>query len=266
MKSITKIQLASDLHLNQLMRTHPKERLVRQDVDADVLVLAGDIHGGAMAVDAFSNWNKPIVMIAGNHEGYGLDWDDTRKSLAMRCKDSNIHFLDNSSVVIGGVRFLGTTLWSDFMVDGFTQEQGMKRLEHGIMDYTLIRLKRNLFTTKVALQEHLECRNWLEKALDEKFDGPTVVVTHHGPHPKSIHPRWKPSGINGGFVSDLTPLLKKAKLWLHGHVHDSFDYTVEGCRVVTNPHGYIRNHQKVSTAAEFEVENKHFNSGLVLKI
>lgn len=261
-----KIQLASDLHLNRLMRTHPKERLVRSNVKADVLVLAGDIHAGDMAVDAFANWNKPIVMVAGNHEGYGRDWDETRKSLSKRCEGTHIHFLDNSSVVIDGVRFLGTTLWSDFLVDGYTQQEGMERLERGVMDYKLIRLNNNRFTTEVALKEHLECRKWLEKALDEKFDGPTVVVTHHGPHPKSIHPRWLSSGINGGFVSDLTPLLKKAKLWLHGHVHDSFDYTVEGCRVVTNPHGYIRNHHEVISPKQFEVENKRFKADLILNI
>ena len=37
--------------------------------------------------------------------------------------------------------------------------------------------------------------------------GPTVVVTHHAPHPLSIHARFAGNPVNAGFVSDLAPLL-----------------------------------------------------------
>jgi len=51
-----------------------------------------------------------------------------------------------------------------------------------------------------------------------------VVITHHGVHPDSVHPRFAGSSLNPAFISDLTPLVAKADLWIHGHVHDSFDY------------------------------------------
>ena len=65
--------------------------------------------------------------------------------------------------------------------------------------------------------------------------------------------------INAGFVSDLTPLLEKADLWLHGHVHDSLDYQVDRCRVVANPTGYVKNLSSARTPDEFEYENPRFN-------
>ena len=30
----------------------------------------------------------------------------------------------------------------------------------------------------------------------------------------------------------------RAPLWIHGHTHTAFDYTVRGTRVVCNPRGY----------------------------
>src|SRR5690606_38305588 len=72
------------------------------------------------------------------------------------------------------------------------------------------------------------------------FDGRTVVVTHHGPHPGSVHTRYENAAVNGAFVSDLSSLIKAGRpdLWVHGHVHDTFDYRVGSTRVVANPKGY----------------------------
>jgi hypothetical protein len=30
------------------------------------------------------------------------------------------------------------------------------------------------------------------------------------------------------------------QLWIHGHTHDSFDYLLNGTRIVCNPRGYAR--------------------------
>jgi hypothetical protein len=57
---------------------------------------------------------------------------------------------------------------------------------------------------------------------------------------RSIHPRFEGSPVNACFVSHADHLLGggRAALWIHGHTHDSFDYTVHGTRVVCNPRGY----------------------------
>ncbi len=115
-----------------------------------------------------------------------------------------------------------------------------------------------------TLNDHLASRAWLADELERPFDGLTVVITHHAPHVLSIHPRHAGSALNAGFASDLTRLLHKADLWLHGHVHDSFDYRIGKCRVVANPAGYCLNRKSVSEASEVELENQLFHPDLVL--
>jgi len=118
-----------------------------------------------------------------------------------------------------------------------------------------------------TLEDHEQSRRWLENELAKPYAGKTVIVTHHGPHPLSIHPRYVGDRVNAGFVSDLTPLVQKADMWLHGHVHDSFDYSDVGrCRVVANPAGYARNLGSGSDPSEFDFENQAFNKGLVLEL
>src|SRR5581483_10369997 len=81
-------------------------------------------------------------------------------------------------------------------------------------------------------------RAWLERKLYEPFGGRTVVITHFAPHPKSIAPAYTGHPANPGFVLDLSPLMGRAALWIHGHTHTAFDYEVKGTRVVCNPRGY----------------------------
>jgi predicted phosphodiesterase len=76
-----KIQLASDLHFEFLERRFPGERIISPEPDAELLVLAGDIHNDAMAVGMFENWPVPIVYLAGNHEYYGQQLEKVRADL-----------------------------------------------------------------------------------------------------------------------------------------------------------------------------------------
>ena len=46
--------------------------------------------------------------------------------------------------------------------------------------------------------------------------------------------------MSAAFASDLDRLMGKAALWIHGHTHDSFDYVLNGTRVVCNPRGYCK--------------------------
>ena len=127
----------------------------------------------------------------------------------------------------------------------------MDDAERQLNDHRLIRTQDGLFTASMALVEHQHSRRWLERELGKPFGGKTVLITHHGPHPLSVHPRYAGDPANAAFVTDLSALLSDAKLWLHGHVHDSFDYMVGGCRVMTNPLGYAHNRRQATKAKEF---------------
>jgi hypothetical protein len=60
-------------------------------------------------------------------------------------------------------------------------------------------------------------------------------------------------------VSDAERLMgvERVVLWIHGHTHDSFDYTVGGTRVLCNPRGYAKNGVN---------ENAAFEAGLVVQV
>ena len=73
-----RVQLASDLHLELLEREFPRERLIAPATDAEVLVLAGDIHNGTRAIERCSDWPVPVLYLAGNHEFYDRRWEVPR--------------------------------------------------------------------------------------------------------------------------------------------------------------------------------------------
>ena len=233
-----KIRVLSDLHLEFQHWAPPK-------VNADVVVLAGDIHVGIEGVE----WARrhfplsPVVYVPGNHEFYGEHMQNLRGDLLRAGRDSGVDVLDGHDLVIGGVRFLGATLWTDFALHGAdlsSIDRAMGDADCGMNDFRLIRYGgRGRFLAKDARSIHLAQVRWLRIKLAERFLGPTIVVTHHLPHRHSIHPRYEGSDLNPSFASDLSDLMgPSAFLWIHGHTHESFDYVVNGTRVVCNPRGY----------------------------
>ena len=252
-----KIQLASDLHLEFLQSKWDEERLISPHPDADVLVLAGDIASDTDVHYHFADWPVPVIYVLGNHELYGQEYGDVYANVAKITRDSVIHFLEKQTVEIGGIRFLGCTLWTDYLLKGSNQPQHvlMSVADRSLNDHRLIRKGEVPFSPKMALVEHQRSVDWLRWELEKPFAGKTVVVTHHGPHPNSVHPRYQSDELSAAFVSDLSDLLPYADLWMHGHVHDSFDYQVGRCRVVANPAGYVLNRRAAAGREDFIFEN-----------
>lgn len=267
LRQTMKIQVASDLHLEFLQRIFPGERLIAPANDADVLVLAGDIANGLQAIELFADWPVPVLYVAGNHEFYSQSFEQTRIDLRKAAEGTSVRFLDNDIADFGGVRFLGCTLWTDYRLHcNRTQRQLMENAELRINDHNIIRTQEGRFTAAQALEQHEQSRKWLERALAEPYDGKTVVISHHGPHPLSVHPRYIGDITNAAFVSQLDELLSEADLWLHGHVHDTFDYIVEGCRVVANPLGYARNRYEARNPGGLRFENPLFQWAFVVDL
>lgn len=258
------IQIASDLHLEFLDERFPGYRVV-EPAEADVLVIAGDIHRHTCAVAAFADWPTPVVYVHGNHEAYHASYPDLVDDMRAAAW-GKLHYLEGDEYILQGVRFLGCCLWTDYLLGPAPRPEAMAEAERILIDHRLIRAGERLFTPADALEQHLRSRAWLEQKLSDDFAGPTVVVTHHGPHPQSVHSRYEGSVLNAAFVSDLTPLMGKADLWIHGHVHDSFDYTVNGTRVVANPRGYALNRRAVESPAELEWENPRFDARMVVTV
>lgn len=236
-----KLHILSDLHMSVQAMERPRS-------DADVVILAGDIHRPADAVEWAKGFDRPVVYIPGNHEFYGGTMPAILGELRRLCAGSNVHLLDNEAVVLGGARFLGSTLWTDFRIagEGEAQAHAMAESQKFNRDFTRISVaeasgERPLTPRDSAALFEANAR-WLDAALGQAFDGPTVVVTHHAPSAKSVPERFAGSPLNTNFVSDAEWLLRgrRARLWIHGHLHDSFDYEVDGTRVLCNPRGYAR--------------------------
>ena len=255
-----KIQIASDLHLEHLARSFPGETLIRPAHQADVLVLAGDVAQAANAIALFGTWPVPVLYVLGNHEAYGECMESVREELTAASRSTSVRVLEREVADFGGVRFLGCTLWTDYRLrSNRTQRQLMEHAQLRINDHRLIRTRSGeLFSPEHALRDHEISRAWLERELSQDYDGKTVVVTHHAPHPLSVHPRYAGDPINAAFASDLTELLHKADVWLHGHVHDSFDYRLARCRVVANPRGYALNLASAPDVGSLQFENTAF--------
>lgn len=273
-----KIALYSDLHL-ETMRKYPALAVVpTPPEEADLLILAGDIHQGTQGLAALAELRqKNHIYVAGNHEYYHHDIDILDRQLAELAEQTGLNYLQRSSVVIDGVRFLGCTLWTDYNIQPGWRFGAELVAKAFLPDYKLIRYRGKQFSPSMGIDLHHQNVDWLQSSLNAPFDGKTVVVTHHAPHPQSIHPRFNLSPINAAFVSDLEHLMGKADVWVHGHMHDSFDYTVhqqgQSTRVLVNPRGYVRKKGKARkmqkgdaqiTAQAFE--NPFFNPYLVFEV
>ena len=251
MNQRTSLHVLSDLHL-ELMAP---DEFVPPSTTADIVVLAGDIHTGtrglAWAREQFPH--QEVVYVAGNHEYYGEVWSSLLPRLRRQAKALGIHFLENNVVELCGARILGATLWTDFDFFGpDLRTLAMSEAKRCMNDFHVITVRRlraadaihgmerNVpLTPEDTLRWHGKTRQWLTAALAEPFAGPTVVVTHHMPHEKSVHPRYARNIVTAAFGSDLSALMGSAALWIHGHTHDSMDYEVDGTRVLCNPRGYL---------------------------
>jgi Icc-related predicted phosphoesterase len=264
-----RIQLASDLHIEHLENLFPGTPTISPAHGADLLVLAGDIGRGVQALNMFRDWPVPVLYVAGNHEAYGAVWADTIDALREAARDTSVQFLEREVAEHGGVRFLGCTLWTDYRLNtNRTQRQLMEHAELRIADHYQIRVsEEKYFSAADALREHETSRDWLSQELAKPHDGKTVVVTHHGPHPLSVHWRYAGDPTNAAFASNLTEFLQQGPaLWLHGHVHDSFDYDVSGCRVIANPRGYARNVSSAPNVDSLRFENGSYRGNLVVNL
>jgi predicted phosphodiesterase len=269
------IQLLSDLHLE----SHP-HFAAQPLAGADVLVLAGDIGSyqqdsalTRLAVPDFglarfsprpvheggAGWPTPVIFVPGNHEYDGLEFDEAYQRLRQACERWGLIWLEQESVVLQGVRFVGCTLWSDFdalssaagtpanaaAAPGALAEQLKARDKAFRAANFYLRKNHSLQAGAPMLAEQvreqaLKSQRWLRQALATGFDGPTVAVTHFAPSLLSADPRYGLTPGTAGFCNALDDLLPAAQLWLHGHLHCPQDYVSRGCRVVANPLGYAR--------------------------
>ena len=151
-----------------------------------------------------------------------------------------------------GVRFLGCTLWTDYCLYGEERRRESMREALSLMtDFRQIKLDRKpgenqdwrefravKLIPQLTLRRHVQSAAWLDQQLAMGDPDKTVVVTHHPPLGQSIPEYYQGDKLSPAYASNLTQLVGRSKLWVHGHVHDNSDYTFGLTRVICNPRGY----------------------------
>jgi Icc-related predicted phosphoesterase len=241
--------IIADLH-SDLWADRGKDPLNGCDLsNIDLLLVAGDLSNKGHV-----QWRYALERLSahidldrvhvgpGNHDYYGgrVDREDKLRDVA---EAAGAHFMQKSELVHEGVRFLYCTLWTDMALGGLTPEFNRMRAEDKMNDHRVIRVEAQGYRRMSALHSsriHADHKAWLEERLAAPFDGDTIVVTHHAPHPHSLRGTTGPGDLPFAYGSDLSELIlaHQPKMWVHGHTHQPADYDVGSTRVLNVSLGY----------------------------
>lgn len=245
-----RIGIASDIHLEFPDHSFPPDEELPE---VDAWIFAGDIYTGATGIHwaAMRFEDVPVFILAGNHEFYHQDYDQTIAACFKAAESyDNVFFMENARAEVDGITFLGATLWTDYELCKDISA-GMAAYDRKLNDRLITRNGR-MWNAEDALEIHQKSLAWFDHELSKEREGPVVCISHHGISPQSTHPKYRPSPfspeamrgewdqLNASFNSDLESLVKRHSpdVWVHGHVHDGFDYMINDTRVVVNPKGY----------------------------
>lgn len=229
-----RVQVLSDVHLEFLQGKWQEWIDALDPSGVDVLVLAGDIAVGywiTPALKRFCAKYPAVIFVNGNHEMYGSSPSESKGHLdEARSACPNLHVLECSAVTLGGVRFVGTSLW-------FRDSPMNVSYQHMLNDFNLIR-----DFVPWVYDENRKAEAFLRSELS----GPTppdVVVTHHLPSQACVTPEYRGSPLNRFFVAPVVEDLVRdgvplPKVWVFGHTHTPMRFTKSGCHFVCNATGY----------------------------
>ena len=232
-----RIQILSDLHLEF-------EAFECDVSQADILILAGDIHVGAKAIEWLDTLQSkvPVLYVFGNHEYYKNTYPRLIKKLKSKTEGSLCYILENNALELEGITFHGTTLWTDFELLGDPRIAG-HACQTVMSDFKKIRREPNyskLRSIDVAII-HKKSLNWLQSSLQSTNTQKNVIITHHAPSRLSIPEHRRTDIISSAYASNLEEFIisnPNISLWFHGHIHKSSDYQIGNCRIICNPRGY----------------------------
>jgi Icc-related predicted phosphoesterase len=225
--------------------------------DADICICAGDISNDVSDSLDYLLANiepiMPVVLTLGNHEYYGLSPDQAINLARRKLAGSQVHLLENEAIEIGGVKFIGATLWTDFEISTGPDDEDIpaesrleiarKDIRHHAIEFTEIRSDRrpgDFVDVDELRDRHLASRAFIKRELAATpYDQPSVVLTHHAPLTESLDWRFDGHLSNAAYASDLSGLIRacKPKYWVHGHIHRARDYIHDHTRIINNPRG-----------------------------
>lgn len=239
-----KIGLMSDLHLEFALL---EDSILQWR--GDVLIIAGDL----LEVSGISKFKDHLIrifamapkvfVVFGNHEYYGGDLTTARSEFDKFLDEnqlSHVRALENESVNLGPELWLfGSTMWTRYHNNPVFAQQCMQRMN----DFRCIENSGKPVSPETFEFLHDKFCQQLRVFLHHMPKTARVIVaTHHAPSQLSSNPKYRfEMALNSAYYEEMSEFLTnpKVKFWLHGHIHESQDYTIDGCRVLANPRGYI---------------------------
>ncbi len=288
MMSSTKLWYFSDMHLDDVL--HIQDRAFENAVlltgldvkassgsltvpkinfdpgtEADICVIAGDFCPNlTRSVERLARIAKrmPVVYVPGNRDFYNNAFsatftmeDHLAKAKARAAEIGNIYVLQDETVRLGDITFIGSTLWSD--LSGLSDPGLIARMA----DFRNIRWGANrAFTPEEYTRRFRKAKSFIEHSLKAAQGEQTVVVTHTLPHEVCQSPRYQNAfGIfyNNDFsdllVSDIAP-----SVWICANAMDGCNQIVGRTRLLSNPCGHV--------IGRAEPENPNFRPDMVFEL
>jgi UDP-2,3-diacylglucosamine pyrophosphatase LpxH len=244
---MSSIQIISDLHIEKLPENTPIEYFNGMiKPTASILCLLGDIfnlenHNYVTFFESLKNKFNYVLVIPGNHEYYCLSEIKNKEEIDVIinaiCEQYKFIFLNNKSVIIDGIRFIGTTLWS------YVDIHHKKYIEGYMNDYKYIYSSGSLISSNY-INFHFE--RSLAFIMQEMIYGIinnniNVVLTRHAPLlNECVSKKFENSESNCAFGTNLQNIIDKKtiQLWCCGHTHNNFNFEINNVRIVSNQRGY----------------------------
>jgi len=277
-----KIRVVSDLHVDvndMSEQEYDWFKFTDQLNETDVLLIAGDTAGSSYKEQDFYKYLRskteiPIIVVGGNHLGYDYiryrqinaimnynnPLDQTKEDCIKQLKkDKNITFLDNTYIELDNYIIFGGTMYSNFLLYGSHKDACMNTAERWLNDFRYVYTfdKKTNTVRPVTANDYIKWFNKfmrnLKKCIKET-NKDIIVLTHFAPSIKSVESKYlnRPnrfsspgSELNAVYASPLEEFIldnPRIKLWVHGHVHSSFNYNIGQCNIICEPYGYYHEH------------------------
>lgn len=220
------MMVLSDIHSEEPGKKEFYSKYLSCLNDSKVLILAGDIGTFkerdnlkeflTFATTIYSN----VLWVPGNHDYDGIaeesDFDNLVNEVNFVSR-GKLHLLNRSIVTLNisgkSIVFAGCTLWTNA---GWNRNKSR--------DAHLNSNERQLL--------HIRDKNWLKDIL--KNIHPDVVITHHPPISLTN------SSLKEYYSNNLDELLPKVRVWIFGHLHQSYQIRENGCLLISNPVGRFK--------------------------